>query len=520
MLAQRPTNLSRTLARLCWQFPTLIAAVGMAYVLGDQLLLGYRQEAWPHVLLGVLVLGAIGPLLSWRTLSWAALAARERETAERELQRRNEQCAATYAIAGAVNHSLDLDEVLTLSLDKLLELMRLETGQFWLVDGDRLVPSVRRGVGSEAIADDCGAQLGECLCGAAALQGEMRAVGDLVQGDGVSLSWCRSRQYRAVLSLPVRSQGRVSGVLHLASRAPREFAPHDRQMLTSVGLQIGVAIEKAHLYTEVRDLNHRLQQRVEAQAAELVGARDEVADKARQLQHVLIEMMSLQERERARIAYDMHDRAVQLIVGALYQIQAARQHVTGGPPPAGDPRPEVADPHQARAVAVLQTAQTMLKELETEIRQAIFDLRPPALDSLGLVPALRDYAGHFRELAGFPCAVNSIGPARRLPAEVEVAVYRIVQEALHNIARHADASRAEVTLDFRGPNLWVSVSDDGRGFDTEAAHSQSVQHLGLISMRERALAIHGELRILAAPGHGTQVMLTVPVPAGVKRAAR
>jgi signal transduction histidine kinase len=498
MLNRRTAQLTDTLARLRWQLPVLIAVAGLVYAIGDHVFLVRYQLAWPHVLLGILVMGTIGPLFAWRTLTWAAVAARERDTAERELQQRNQQYSAINTIARAVNRSLDLDEVLNLALDKMLELMQLEAGEFRMVEGNRLVLRVHRGTSPEAIGGGCEVHLGECLCGAAAVHGDLMAVGDLGEGDGTTLPWCRTQRYRAILSLPVPTKGRISGVLHLASHAPREFSPRERQILSVIGQQIGVAVEKARLYAEVKDLNYQLQQRVEAQAAELDGAKGEIADKARQLQQLLIAMIGLQEKERVRIAYDMHDRAVQLIVGAVYQIQAARQYALADSPVA----------------VVLQTAQTMLKDLETEIRQAIYDLRPPALDSFGLAPALRDYTARFREEAGFPCVVNCLGPARRLPAEVEIATYRIVLEALHNVARHADASRAEVILDFRGPDLLVSVSDDGRGFDAEAAHAQSAHHLGLIGMRERALAVRGETRVLARPGEGTCVMLTVPMADG------
>jgi signal transduction histidine kinase len=494
MLNRRPAQLTDTLARLRWQLPILIAVAGLVYTIGDHVFLARFETAWPHVLLGAVVLGAIGPLFAWRTLTWALVAARVRDEAERELQQRNQQCTAINAIARTVNRSLDLDEVLNLALDRMLELMQLEAGEFRIVEGDRLVLRVHRGASPEAIAGGCEVHLGECLCGAAAVRGELMAVGDLGEGDGTSLPWCRTQRYRAILSLPVQTKGRISGVLHLASRTPREFAPHDRQMLASVGHQIGVAVEKARLYAEVKDLNRRLQQRVEAQALELDGAKGEIADKARQLQQLLIETIGLQEKERARIAYDMHDRAVQLIVGALYQIQGARQCVTA----------------DAEAAPILQTAQTMLKELETEIREAIYNLRPPALDS-GLLPALREYTGRFRELTGFPCFVNCMGVARRLPAETEVAVYRIVTEALHNVARHADATRADLILDFRGPDLLVMVCDNGCGFDADEALAQNTRHLGLIGMRERALAAKGELRVVARPGEGSRVVLTVPM---------
>lgn len=495
MAARRPIPLTETLIHLRWLVPLSIAVLGLAYAVGDHLFFSRFESSQLHIIIGALALGILTPIFAWRVLGWAAVAARERDAAERELEARNEKCSTINAIAGVVNRSLELDEVLNLALDHMLQLLRLETGDFRMLEGDQLVPRVQRGLSLEALAAGCQADVGECLCGQAAVKGETLMVGNLDGDHPAPLRWCRSQQYRSILCIPVRSKDKIKGVLHLASRTPREFAPMDQDILVSIAYQIGVAIEKAQLYAQVQDLNHRLEQRVETQAVELEGARSEIAAKARQLQELLIETISLQEKERARIAYDMHDRAAQLIIGSLYQIQAARQCVAA----------------DSEVAPLLQTAQTMLKDSETAIRQAIYDLRPPALDAQGLEAALRIDAGRHRELTGLRCAVNSLGATRRLQNGTEIAVYRIVQEALTNISRHAGATHAEITLDYRGPNLCVTVADDGRGFDAGEIAATETPHLGLIGMRERALAIRGELRVLSQRGQGTRVLLTVPL---------
>lgn len=494
MQISRPP-LVKSIGWLRWAIPGSMALLGVLYTVANYLTTSSGSPTLAHILIGLFVLGFVGPALAWVALSRAFRAAEALQCAQDELEERNRQCAAMNSIARAVNSSLDLDEVLNIALDKIMAMITdVDIGEFRSVVDGRLVPQARQGLLLGQNGQGCSVRVGECLCGMAAAEGKLMLANDLSQLDRAP-RWCIAQGFQSAIVLPVETKGQISGVIHLGRRPPRVFTPQDKRVLSTVGLQLGVAIEKAQLYSEVKGLNHRLQRRVEAQTVELEGAKDELADKARQLQQLLIEMIGLQEKERARIAYDMHDRAVQLIIGTLYQLQAARQCVAP----------------DAEATGVLQTAQTMLKELEGEIREAIYDLRPPVLDSLGLVPALRHFAGRFRDLTGFPCTVSSFGPARRLPTETEIAIYRIVQEALHNVARHADASWAEVTLDFRGPNVVVTVSDDGRGFDAEAAHTQTVQHLGLISMRERALAIRGELRIMTRPGQGTRVVLTVPM---------
>jgi len=421
----------------------------------------------------------------------------ERDQTGLELEMVEKQCYAMSAIAQAVSRSLDFDETLDLVLGKVLELMKLDVGVVSLVDGDRLIQRVHRGVSSDAIANRCEVYLRECLCGSAAASGGLMVINDLAEMkyDGV-LPWCRANGFRAVFSLPVKSKNRTVAVLHLASRTPRDITPYEWHSLTSIGHQIGVTIERARMYSEINGLNERLRQRVETQTRRLEVARTEIAEKARRLQQLLTETISVQEKERTRIAYDMHDRAAQLIVGALYQIQAGRECVT---------RESEADPN-------LRNAQTLLKELETEIRATIHDLQPLHPNGLGLVPALRNYTDRFREASDLHCTVTVLGRESRLQHDTEVTVYRIVQEALHNVVRHADATRVDITLDFRGINMLVSVNDDGCGFDTEGAHRQNPQHLGIISMRERALSVGSELRILSLRERGTAVMLSVNIP--------
>ncbi len=497
MLRQQINQSVAMCGHLRWQLPVLISVAGLTYVAVGQFLLVRYGLVWQHTLLGVLLLSVLAPILVWRMLTQAEFDSSKRYQADLELQTAEKQCYAMNAIAQAVSRSLNFDDTLDLILGKVLELMKLDVGIVSLVDGDRLVQRVYRGVSSDAITSCCEVRLRECLCGTAAAGGGLMVVNDLkkMEYDGL-FPWCRANGYRAVFSLPVKSKNQTVAVLHLASHTPRDITPYEWRSLTSIGHQIGVAIERAHIYSEINGLNERLQQRVQAQTRRLDAARTEITDKARRLQQLLTETISVQEKERTRIAYDMHDRAAQLIVGALYQIQAGRECVT---------RESEADPN-------LRNAQTLLKELETEIRSTIHDLQPLHPNGLGLVPALRNYTDRFFEASDLHWTVTVLGRESRLQHDAEVAVYRIVQEALRNVVRHADAARVDVTLDFRGTNMLVSVNDDGCGFDTEGAHRQNPQHLGIISMRERALSVGSELQIRSHRERGTAVVLSVSIP--------
>lgn len=257
-----------------------------------------------------------------------------------------------------------------------------------------------------------------------------------------------------------------------------------------------MAIENARLYAEIKALNEDLEARVERRTQELNQAREALAYQADQLRHLLSKTIHVQEEERDRIAQDIHDGISQLIMGALYETQAAKVSLAE--------RPEVAREK-------LQTAQETLKQVKTEMRRIVYDLHPAVLSTSGLVPALEAYIADYQTHTGIGCSFTTSGPIRRLTPQQERAVYRIVQEALHNVAQHAGADQVWVMLAFTPETLYVTVEDNGRGFDRRVIQNPSPGHVGLISMDERAQSVGGEVDISSQPGSGTRVILRVPM---------
>jgi len=193
-----------------------------------------------------------------------------------------------------------------------------------------------------------------------------------------------------------------------------------------------------------------------------------------------------QEEERARVARELHDEVNQSLTGLLLRLEAVRE----------DAPPEIAG-ELAETRALANQAMT---ELLTLARQ----LRPTALDDLGLVAAI---GGQVEQLARteVDATFEPAGDFADLEADVQLVVYRVAQEALTNAARHSGASRIAVTLRRAGNDVELTVADDGRGF----AFEQSERGLGIGGMRERALLVGGELTIESRPGEGTTVKLTI-----------
>jgi two-component system sensor histidine kinase UhpB len=196
-----------------------------------------------------------------------------------------------------------------------------------------------------------------------------------------------------------------------------------------------------------------------------------------------------QEEERARVARDLHDEVNQSLTGLLLRLEAAR---------------EQAPPGLAGELAEIRTvANRAMEELLALARQ----LRPTALDDLGLKAALAGHVSQLERQSGIAADFESSGDVVTLPRDVQTVVYRVAQEALSNAVHHSGADRLNVNLSRRDGLVELVVADDGRGFTFE----QATHGLGLAGMRERALLVNGDLQVESRPQVGTRVRLLVPI---------
>ena len=264
---------------------------------------------------------------------------------------------------------------------------------------------------------------------------------------------------------------------------------------------------------EVATLSHafgEMADRLGSQVRDLEAARAAGAAQSEQLRDLLRRTVRLQEDERRRIAGDIHDAVTPLITGALYQARALRlsgadlvalQNSRNGGEGENHGTPATA-PDDLDAIGDLLT-----RAME-ELHGVIFALRPPDLDDLGVVAAIERYVAQISR-AGLNCRLEVVGEPPGLTPEVRLAVYRIVQEALHNALRHAAADEAVVSLDTSDGLLRVTVGDNGAGFDPD--HPARPAALGLLGMRERATAIGATLTVSSRPGDGTRVVIERPL---------
>jgi signal transduction histidine kinase len=308
----------------------------------------------------------------------------------------------------------------------------------------------------------------------------------------------------AFLGVPLRLDGAPIGMIGLANRAGPYEDEHERLTLTYASL-IAVLIHNAQLYEQLQQTNEWLERLVGERTSELAQARDALAEKASRLQAVLADTVDTQENERRRISADLHDGINQLLIGAMLELTSSRHRIDAGQPDA--------------AAASLDSARDILADVEAEIRRVVHDLHPPVLEGLGLTAGLREVADRFETYSGIACSVEVTGRPVRLGDRAEASLYRLVQEALKNVAVHAAAGHATVGLVFDADEacLTVSVTDDGRGFvvaDADRAGTAGGRyHLGLESMRRRVESLAGRWEIGSTPGGGTTVRASVPLTA-------
>jgi len=222
---------------------------------------------------------------------------------------------------------------------------------------------------------------------------------------------------------------------------------------------------------------------------ERVRAREELAAFA-------AESAGVREQEKSRIARELHDELAQSLTALKMDTIWLREHV-----PAADP---AGQEKVAQMLAMLDTS-------VAAVRRIAADLRPLVLDDLGLVPAIEWLAQNFTQRTGVACTLQ-VDESLELQEPYATGVFRIVQESLTNVAKHARASRVELELRPHGDHLLLRVQDDGIGFRPSAPRRP--QSLGLVGLRERATLLRGDVRVDSSPGGGTRVEARIPMPAG------
>jgi len=245
------------------------------------------------------------------------------------------------------------------------------------------------------------------------------------------------------------------------------------------------AVVASKLEEKVRDLEREIAERRSAE--ETVGRQHE------ELRALSARLADAEEQERRRIARELHDQVGQNLTALGISLSILRVQL----PPAG------AGPLLTR----IDDSLKLLEETTARVRELMMELRPPVLDDYGLAAAVEWYAKEFGDRANLVVEVTASGGRQRMDPAKEITMFRILQEALTNVAKHASASRVQVRLEHEGALVRMTVRDDGRGFDPGVQGRAQRPTWGLLNMAERARMINGKCRIESTPGQGTVVVV-------------
>jgi signal transduction histidine kinase len=289
---------------------------------------------------------------------------------------------------------------------------------------------------------------------------------------------------RSFLGAPVGRSGRHFGNLYLTDPIGRStFDADDEALVMTLAALAAGAIEGFQLLDTER-----------ARADALAG-RDAAVEIANTHRELLVAVIAAQESERARVARDLHDDIGQALTSVLLGLRLLETPT----------EPATERSHADR----IDDLRRLVADALRRTRQLAFELRPTVLDDLGLAPAVQRLTADLAERSGLTVdvAVDGLPPREQLSSEISTVVYRVVQEALTNVVRHARASNVSVSLTAHGGRLRAVVEDDGDGFDPAAQTGQ----LGLQGMRERTELVGGTLQVVSSPGSGVSVVLDVPL---------
>jgi len=387
-----------------------------------------------------------------------------RDLLERDqaLTQRNEDLALLNDAAIAQASSLELDEVLDRTLNRVMAYMEVEAGEIFLMEegGQELKHALHRGEGAQAFFTRERFLLGDGIVGKVAQTGKPIVSTDLGRDVRFLRPAVVQAGFNCLVSIPLVARGNVVGVMNVATKQSREITSREIHLLTAIGSWAGITIENARLHRQARRL------------------------------------AVLEERER--IGMDLHDGIIQSIYSVGLTLDYARMIVDE-------------DPLQARQK--IEQAIEALNSTIGDIRSYISDLRPRQIGSEGLIDGLQNLVDVFK--ANIMVDITLTGPKDglvALPGSHATALYHICQEALANVARHAHARHISVRVWTTGDQVLLEVIDDGQGFVLEKMNLASGH--GISNIHTRARKVGGDVKISTAPGEGTTVLAWVPLREG------
>lgn len=391
-----------------------------------------------------------------------------------ELVSRNEELSTLNSITATISQSLDLEYILENALRKVREVTKTTAACVFLRDADSDKLEIKSSVGPMVMArcPEASSPAAQCACHQVLLHGETVMVNHVSQCPTLDKDEVRATDISCFVSVPLKCKDRILGIMNVACSSGRCFTENDFRLLDSIGYHVGLAIENSTLYEEAK------------QKEELRG-------------QLLGGVISAQEEERKRVARELHDELGQILTALIMNIESLEN---------------VTQPQQAQLKEKLENVRSLAVRALEEMRRLTLDLRPSTLDDLGLVAAIRAHIHTHLESMGVGVEFQTKGLNQRLPSTVETAFFRIIQEAVNNITKHAKAHNVKIQLEVKKEKVTAVIEDDGQGFEVGAVLKSRavVPALGLLGIQERTVLLGGTFSIQSQVGQGTRLVVEIP----------
>lgn len=305
------------------------------------------------------------------------------------------------------------------------------------------------------------------------------------------------RELLAALRLNPRSGSKVIDAEVMLSQSLRRIQFHLRSQIVRSGVsEIFAAMLDVTHERHVEAERHAAAERDQRRANELQSEVETRQIAEERIKGLMERLVAVQEQERRRLALNLHDQLGQLLTGLRLAMATLRESVTA----------------TAAERDTFERIEHIIAQMDRDVDTLAWELRPPALDEVGLEAALRELLRQWSASQRLATDLHvSLPGDQRLPAEVETQLYRIAQEALNNVGKHAAASHVSLLLERRGSEVAMIVEDDGRGFEIEDIRKDASRGMGLMGMRERAATLGGDVQVEARPGSGTTVFVRLPL---------
>jgi signal transduction histidine kinase len=378
------------------------------------------------------------------------------------------ESSALLRLLDAELASADLSALLAKVLDITTQTFQASLGIILLCDAEIGALRISASVGMDVeVPEDFKVELGSGFSGKIAMTGEPGMILDTNNVDTGALRAMIRIKAKSLWGVPLKADGETIGVMVIGFPKPYEWLPTERELMRAIGDRTALAIERARMTDALREREQRI--------AELSG-----------------HLLRVQEEERKRISRELHDETGQaLMVIRLYLGMMESGNTT-----------------KSVRGKIRETVDVVDRTIEG-IRRIIGKLSPLVLQELGLVAAIRKEAKDFARNTGVKARVLIAENVGRLASGTEQAIYRVVQEALHNVAKHAQAKNVTVQLERADELVQVVVEDDGVGIQSRSSNSRD-HSFGLAGIKERVAMLGGTSRVISTKGNGTRLEISVP----------